>query len=518
LAAALAIAFVLGIYLTRGTGVLIAGVLGVLMLGARSLCADWLARHRRRVFVAAWMGVIAGIVGVVSYGTSRGTLPHPSLAFRWEYWTASAPMFRDHGLTGVGAENFGHHYTAYKPIASPEEVKNPHDLFVHFATEYGALGVAAVVLMLTVGSWRATRPIVRDKRSVAAWLSAYDFRRLVLAGCVCGVAILAVRIPLLESDEPAYVFWMTGLGALVWMAGLGAAVGAIARMPAGAARSWLAAAGGIGLFAFLVQELINFALFVPASRMTFLALFAVVVAIREPVRGDPGVDTAGARSASAARGSVGLLALTAIGLSIAIWQLTLVAPAQRALRTARNVAERGPSAYVDVRRAYGAATAADPYDGVPPAEHAQWLLRVAGAAPALASEATADGLTAIAEAIARSPHAFSLRLRQAQLHVLRARVLQDRDELDFAIAAAREAVRLYPLYPHNHVALGDCLRATNECAAVATALASYQYALDLDDQRPDWEELRRLSTREREDIQSRIAEAEAFIAASCVQP
>jgi hypothetical protein len=83
--------------------------------------------HRRSMFAAGWLTVVAVASVVAGWGMLKGGLPHPSLDFRWQYWTASAAMFGDHPWTGVGAENFGNHYTAYKPITSPEEVKNPHN-------------------------------------------------------------------------------------------------------------------------------------------------------------------------------------------------------------------------------------------------------------------------------------------------------------------------------------------------------------------------------------------------------
>ena len=107
------------------------------------------------------MLIVLATIVVLSVGTVRGGLPHPSLDFRWRYWTASAEMFGEYWPTGVGAENFGDHYLKYKPIDSPEEVKNPHNFLVQFATEYGAIGLAGALLMLLGGSMAATRPTPR---------------------------------------------------------------------------------------------------------------------------------------------------------------------------------------------------------------------------------------------------------------------------------------------------------------------------------------------------------------------
>jgi len=509
LGGALACACACGVVLTRGTGALLAAMLGLFLLAARGLCADFLSHRRRGVFIGAWIAVALAILAVCGHGWYHGTLPHPSLAFRWQYWTASSQMFLDHPITGVGAENFGHHYTAYKPITSPEEVKNPHNLLVQAATEYGLPGLIAIGVLLVAGAWRATQPVPKPAPAADSWLTAGELRRVFALGLFCAAAIFLLRVPLLESGQPAFVFWMTGFGLLIWLAGFGIAIAALAQVPAARARTGLAVCGSVGLLVFLVQEMINFAMFVPAPRMTFLALFAVVVSLRAAPVAEMSL-----RSGRGAAGALAMLALFAA--ATCVWQLRMVVPAQRALHTARSMPAISDTAGMRaLREAYQRTTAADPYDAIPPAEEAQWQLRVATTHPSLVPEYTAPGLAAIAEAIARSPHAFSLRLRQAQLHLLRGRALRDPAEFDFAVAAAREALRLYPQHPRNHVALGECLRAVETCAAVAEAAIQFQQALDLDDQRPQWEVIRRFSPRERAEIGAHLAEAEAFVAAQC---
>jgi hypothetical protein len=123
----LAVGFALGVSLTSSTGALVAGGLGGAVLLARMLGPARSTNRRRSMFAAGWLTVVAVTSVVAGWGMLKGGLPHPSLDFRWQYWTASAAMFGDHPWTGVGAENFGNHYTAYKPITSPEEVKNPHN-------------------------------------------------------------------------------------------------------------------------------------------------------------------------------------------------------------------------------------------------------------------------------------------------------------------------------------------------------------------------------------------------------
>src|SRR5205085_807004 len=84
------------------------------------------------------------------YGIKTGGLPTRSMNFRWMYWRGAAAMMREHGLWGVGASNFGRHFTHYKPVECPEDVQDPHSWIVRAATEWGWLGLIGM-LTLWVG-------------------------------------------------------------------------------------------------------------------------------------------------------------------------------------------------------------------------------------------------------------------------------------------------------------------------------------------------------------------------------
>lgn len=536
--ALLVLAFAAAIGLTHSLGAIASALVGIAVLVIRALCGCAWVRRPRRVFLVFCAVAEFAVLAVVGYGLLRRTLPHPSLAFRWQYWTASAEMFRDHALTGVGAENFGHHYTAYKPITSPEEVKNPHNFIVQFATEFGVIGLLASVVLLVAGAWYATQPAgsafaVDDarppggKRETASPVAApINPRRLAYSGAICGLLIFAVRIPLLESRQFDYVYWMTAIGAITWAAAFAISAGALVAGSASeksrstAISAGLVAACAAGLLAFVVQDAINFAFFVPAARTTFLALTAVVIAARAQqsrvAGGSPAAPGPRPRGRAA---SLCTAAVAGVVLAATCWQLAIVAPAQRALRAARGVADADQAQPIDVHDAYIRAASVDSRDPIPAAEEAQWMLQSAlqalARAPQRAVECAGFGVAAIDTAIARCPDAFTYHLRKAQLHQLRSLVLNNPADAQFAVAAARQGLRLYPENPRGYVSLGDALRLGNDCPSVTEAIAQYRQAIALDDQRPDWEEIRRFTPAQRQDIESRIAESSTFVATHC---
>ncbi len=109
----------------------------------------WLAGHKP-LAVAAVLGLaICGTLGLVTYGVIHHGLPTKDLLYRWDYWTGAMRMIQRHPMTGVGLNNFGYHYTQFKPPSAPEDVKDPHNMFIRIAAEAGvpaAIGFAALVL------------------------------------------------------------------------------------------------------------------------------------------------------------------------------------------------------------------------------------------------------------------------------------------------------------------------------------------------------------------------------------
>ncbi|MFG0332081.1 MAG: O-antigen ligase family protein, partial [Maioricimonas sp. JB049] len=73
-----------------------------------------------------------------------------SLQYRWEYWTATLELIRDHVLLGVGPGNFRQHYVHYKLPGASEEVTDPHNLILDVWANGGLLGLvglAGIVLL-----------------------------------------------------------------------------------------------------------------------------------------------------------------------------------------------------------------------------------------------------------------------------------------------------------------------------------------------------------------------------------
>ncbi len=502
------LAILFAAYLTRSLGAVASAVVGLLFWAVSYVLRHRIAKQPRKFLVIGWAGVLAGITAFVGHGLYHDSFPHMSLTFRWQYWKATWPMVLDHWLTGVGRENFGRHYLQYKSIASPEEIANPHNLFVQAAAEWGLIGLAGVVAMI-VG---VTIVLTNRRKTPLSRLHTNDTNLpvgpLIVAGFTWAVVVTVIRIPLLGSDNPSFLYYTTTIAALCFVTGFtlfGWPMGRLAFVDKHkvevVSSNPFAMALSAGLVAFLVHEMINFAMFVPATATTFSVLLAVRLA-----ESNPPID-ANKPIAHSTRWFLPILATTAT----AVTAFLIVSPVWRSnsfLEQARHVSISPTRQDLVQRRAEKLliqAAKADPLDPAPHAEYAQWLLATQ---KLYQQNSFSPANQALEQAILRDPYYVRYRRLQRKLALAWFDFDKDSDHLELAIESARKSLLLYPQDPDSLIDLGDTLalaaQQTGRNELRREAIKRYEEALDLDSRRAWFERIRRYSEAHRQSIVDRI--------------
>lgn len=504
--------------LTHSLGAMVACAGGFAVGVARHWARTWIESRRGLTLLLGWALVIGGGLAVVAHGCSHGSLPGASLNFRWGYWTAAAKLIADHPWTGVGRENFRDAGLKYKTIAEPEEVENPHNFLVTAAAEWGVLGLLGVLAMVVGASIAVTHPLpralVEAEGTKHALPPADPLWRWML---LLMLSVFGFRLLLLGSDNPHYLFVVTVEPAIIWVAAfVVCALGADPWERSGR-DGWLRMALLIncGLFAFLLQDTINFATIVPGTVTTCFALVGVAVAARRvpaPSR-EPAAEDVPDKWPWSFAVVVGLALAVVAGFVVPpVWRATgLVAQA----RASRTGAGREPIEHHPANVFYREALKADPWDPTAAAERAEWLRRLAGST-ADPVPTLREALESIEEAIARCPlHVSYHRRRAAILHTL-AELTDDPRARAGALESARRVLDLYPTRPASYVDLADLQawagQKAEQADLVEAAVANYQRALELDGQRPAWEEIRRFRPATLKEIESKLANACAWLA------
>jgi len=204
-------AVIFGLALTQSKGAIIGALFAAAILIALLRFGKWINIHKKAILTICLLLAIAGLWAVISYGLKHGRLPGgSSMLVRWQYWQASAKMFADHPLTGVGPGNFSTFYTCYKPAAALESVADPHNFPLSILTQYGLLGLIGFLSMIFIPLWRTIPFSHEDTKSqrnyklkktwcLCAFVAKRDNLALLI---IISLALLLVR-PLLMPATPA---------------------------------------------------------------------------------------------------------------------------------------------------------------------------------------------------------------------------------------------------------------------------------------------------------------------------
>lgn len=302
LAAGLLAVQLLGLALTQSKGGIAAFAAAILLILMLWTGRHFFARHGKAIFIGAILLMALGGGAIIFYGASHDRLPSNSMWVRWQYWTASAEMIRDHGLTGVGAENFGRYYPRYMDPAAPEVVSDPHCFPLAIWTQWGVLGFIAMLWAIAAVAWRATPQRVvgilptkhdgatppvsgsqeRGQDALATNKPPWGWWPWIIALTI-GIFIIRRAVsdlsPISNSTERQSVMVISFIvPAFIWLIAFWAALAAT-KNSAPTNGSVLILGGG--LLGFLLHNSIDFAIFQPGVGLLLMAATALLLSYRQ---------------------------------------------------------------------------------------------------------------------------------------------------------------------------------------------------------------------------------------------
>ncbi len=287
-----------GLLLTKSKGGILAFCIAAGLFSVFLLLRRRLAAHRRLAWVVGGAVLLAASLAVggaaVSYGLRHDRLPGGnSMLVRWQYWRASAQMYADHALAGVGPGNFAQNYTRYKPASAPESVSDPHCFPLSVLTQYGPLGLLGFLAMFFVPIYRST--LSPDGSSMLSIDDNRCTKRLAAVVLLTVCAALLLLRPLLipgtsEGDFEVVIYEVTVLymaPVAAFLIGFLLLAASLENKPVKAEvthRAALLAALGCAAAGVLLHNLIDFAIFEPGVWTALWALMACLVAVGRPVQ------------------------------------------------------------------------------------------------------------------------------------------------------------------------------------------------------------------------------------------
>ena len=278
---------IFGLALTCSKGAILGSLFAAALFITYLYFGRRLKAHKKAILIVCLLSIIAGSWLVISYGLKHNRLPGGSgMLVRWQYWHASAKMYADHPLTGVGPGNFADFYPHYKPPEALESVADPHNFILSILTQYGPLGLAGFLAMILVPLWRVIFPVhLKDERRE----TRDEGRTLAIVFLIVISAALLLIRPMVMAATPAdtldvliYII-LTLYVAPVAVFFIGFLLLTVPSQTMrdtryGIRDTRIAAALFCAVLGVLLHNLIDFAIFEPGVLTTFWAIIACLIA------------------------------------------------------------------------------------------------------------------------------------------------------------------------------------------------------------------------------------------------
>lgn len=463
---------------SKGAAAALAVALGLLLVG--TIFRRVIIARPRTTVIAVLLGGVLAAAALAATLSARPDALGRSMLFRSLYWQGAWNMLLDRGPWGIGANNFGRLFTAYKDVSCPEDVEDPHSWVVRTTVEWGLPGLIGFVTMLIGAAWRMTR------QSESPGINPSPGGSIILWAGGIGAIVFAWWACIVSGATEEYALLVLHIPAITWI------VMMIALSLEGPAKEFAADAQGpmliplcAGLLGFLLHTGIDLAMFSGGAATTFFALVAVAVALARPPASDAQIESAsqGEQPRSKAAIAVGAIAAAFVLTMIVV----LVIPSAKAatnLRIARlHSGEATWDMYVHSPgyTAYLAATDAYPLDATAADELLEELTR---------RVATIDHVQTALPLVdvmrKRDPFNAAAWQHLATLRFQRFVIGRDIADLHAAIDATKKAVDAYPTSPTKRLTLAELYEkaaATGDSAAKRKAADELEKALTLDEER-----------------------------------
>ncbi|TVQ77697.1 MAG: O-antigen ligase domain-containing protein [Phycisphaeraceae bacterium] len=176
--------------------------------------ADRLLASRLGWLIGAGV-IILPILGVVFRGLIGERIGELSMLFRWHYFIASARIFLESPVAGVGPGAFQDAYALAKPMVNPEWASSPHNVILEWIATLGVAGIALAIVWCVFVCSAAHRAIDESVRSEEREV---DFpKRMIVLG---GIAAIGASIIAWSIDAPVTTdasFAGRSFGLLIWL-------------------------------------------------------------------------------------------------------------------------------------------------------------------------------------------------------------------------------------------------------------------------------------------------------------
>jgi len=474
-------AVLFGLFITRSKGAISAFLIAVAIF-AFLLRSNRPKLSKNIILAACVIGAIALVPLVAWFGLKFGRLPGGnSMLARWQYWRASAQMFLDHHLTGVGGGNFSSYYPQYKPSAAPETVSDPHCFVLSILTQFGPLALLGFLIIILSPLWRTS---LADPKTLETPPNRRFANFATLCAIVTAMVIIILRPFILPQntaetfEEKLFVLFTAYMApAAAFAVGFALFVKTLQTSPKEynlQNTRLTAAALFCGILGVIIHNLIDFAIFEPGILTAFFAALACLIALNTQTQN---------RHKSAIFSPLWLktaAVIVTLVIGFAYFNYALIPVAKS---TAEIAASRPPVELGQAQLAHNfldAATDDDPLSPDAPAMNGRLYIQNFFRSDAQKEQILNNAEQALFTAAQRNPQDYKNFDALAEMYFLYTRLQSDQNNswLNKAIESASIAVSLYPGDADLRLRLAQI---AEDLGQTDFALQNYKIAVQIED-------------------------------------
>ncbi len=472
--------------LTKSKGAIIGLIFATVLIVTYFRFEQFIKAHRKIILATCVSLFIIGGIAVTWYGLKYDRLPGGnSMLVRWQYWHASAKMYADHPLTGVGPGNFTSFYTHYKPAAALESVSDPHNFPLSILTQYGPLGLAAVLAMIFIPLWKTIFPksscSTESNRGPPSafktqaitfmlflWLGVLLVRQFLIPAVSSGnIAVLIYIVT--RFIIPAFVVFTVGFLFIRIQNGTNEQAGQKSK-------SITIVILFCAVLGFALHNLTDFAFFEPGVYTTFWFMIACLVALNSYRNQEHRL----VLKPSAGIKIMTLIAVFVVGIIFIKYAIVPLASSTVKIEKANNAISQGR--FEQANNLLDEATVADKLSPLAPSLNARLYLHLYRQSPDANPDLLISAEKCLKTAIERNMADFKNYERLTEVYLLLSEQSAGQGKTEWlnkAFSAASDAVVLYPGCDRLHFNLAqiaDKLDKTN------IALKEYEKTVEIEEQ------------------------------------
>jgi len=473
---------IIGLLLTRSKGAIIAAALASVLFALLWSFGGWIYSHKKFILIICLLVITSVTWVVISYGLAHNRLPGGnSMLVRWQYWLAAGKIVDENPYTGVGPANFANAYLHYKLPQAIETVSDPHNFILSILTQYGPIGLIALLAIICLPLWKINPITTLSERPVKTH-SYKNLKRLLIVFIplillIFRPLLIPISLDISLSEILSGIFMVLIMPILFFIIGfLLITNGPLHNTQQTKRKMNITIAALVSaVFGLLIHNLIDFAIFEPPVFTAFCAILACLIASDLNARQNPCFHFKTNSTIKI------ITALAGFTVTFAFFHYCIVPVVKSSSKIAAATKAETIGSYQKAHMLFDEAAEADPLSTTAPYHNGLLYEHNYRSNPHSGIELLTQAESCYMTAIKRDHDRYSYFKKLSDIYLLLSQAQPEPQKTEWlkkALDAAAKTVELYPGLARLHLSLAQI---EEQLGKMNLALEHYEKAVEIED-------------------------------------